>query len=78
MLPVNSTGSYTEDEPNFPRQNNLILQKRCLVETRLSISATFQDLIKKLRTFQGPKPDSRQPVFKIQDLFKIVLTMLAK
>ena len=20
-------GSYTEDEPNFPRQNNLILQK---------------------------------------------------
>ena len=21
------TGSYTEDEPNFPRQNNLILQK---------------------------------------------------
>ena len=25
--PMNLTGSYTEDEPNFPRQNNLILQK---------------------------------------------------
>ena len=35
MLPVNSTGSYTEDEPTFPQQNNLILKKRCLVETRL-------------------------------------------
>ena len=22
------TGFYTEDEPNFPRQNNLILQKK--------------------------------------------------
>ena len=35
MLPVNSTGSYAEDEPTFPQQNNLILKKRCLVETRL-------------------------------------------
>ena len=35
MLHVNFTGSCTEDEPNFPRQNNLILKKRCLVETRL-------------------------------------------
>ena len=26
-LPMSFTGSYTEDEPNFPRQNNLILQK---------------------------------------------------
>ena len=26
-LPVSFTGSYTEDEPNFPWQNNLILQK---------------------------------------------------
>ena len=25
---VSFTGSYTEDEPNFPRQNNLILQKK--------------------------------------------------
>ena len=27
-LPVSFTGSYTEDEPNFPRKNNLILQKK--------------------------------------------------
>ena len=27
-LPVRFTGSYTENEPNFPRQNNLILQKK--------------------------------------------------
>ena len=27
-LPVSSTGSYTEDEPNFPWQNNLILQEK--------------------------------------------------
>ena len=26
-LPMSFTGSYTEDEPNFPWQNNLILQK---------------------------------------------------
>ena len=26
-LPVSFTGSYTKDEPNFPRQNNHILQK---------------------------------------------------
>ena len=26
-LPVSFTGSYTGDEPNFPRQNNEILQK---------------------------------------------------
>ena len=25
---VSFTGSYTEDEPNFPQQNNLILQKK--------------------------------------------------
>ena len=27
-LPVSFTGSYSEDEPNFPWQNNVILQKR--------------------------------------------------
>ena len=26
-LPVSFTSSYTEEETNFPRQNNLILQK---------------------------------------------------
>ena len=28
MLPVSFTGSYTEDEPNFPQENILFLQKR--------------------------------------------------
>ena len=27
-LPVSFTRSYAEDEPNFPRQSNLILQKK--------------------------------------------------
>ena len=27
-IPVSFTGSCTEDELNFPRQNNLILQKK--------------------------------------------------
>ena len=27
-IPVSFTGSYTEDELNFPRQNKLILQKK--------------------------------------------------
>ena len=27
-LTVSFTDSYTEDEPNFPLQNNLILQKK--------------------------------------------------
>ena len=26
-LPVSFTGSYIDDEPNFPQQNNLVLQK---------------------------------------------------
>ena len=27
-LPVSFTGYYTEDEPNFSQQNNLIIQKK--------------------------------------------------
>ena len=27
-LPMTFTSSYTEDEPNFPQQNNLILQRK--------------------------------------------------
>ena len=30
-LPVSFTGSYTEDGPNFPPQNILILQKKSKV-----------------------------------------------
>ena len=28
ILPVSFTGSYTGDEPNVPRQNDLILQQK--------------------------------------------------
>ena len=28
MLPMSFTGSHTKDEPNFPWQNNLTLQKK--------------------------------------------------
>ena len=28
MLPMSFTGSHTKDEPNFPQQNNLTLQKK--------------------------------------------------
>ena len=27
-LPMTFTGSFTEDEPNIPRQNNVIVQKK--------------------------------------------------
>ena len=33
-LPVSFTGSYTEGEPNFPRQNNLNLKKSVVGEDK--------------------------------------------
>ena len=53
------TGSYTEDEPNFPRQKTLILQKKVSGVDKAVNFKDFQDLIKKSSTFQGPKPNSR-------------------
>ena len=43
----------------------------------MCISSTFQDVMKKSSTFQGPKLTSRlfKTTNKIQDLFKIVRTM---
>ena len=35
-LPVTFAGSYTEDEPNFPRRNNAISQKMCGVNKRVN------------------------------------------
>ena len=35
-LPVSFAGSYTEDEPNFPRRNNAISQKMCGVNKRVN------------------------------------------
>ena len=48
MLPVSFTASYTEDKPNCPRQNNLILQK--------TVSGVeFQDFFKIIRPMRITK-----------------------
>ena len=44
-LPVSFTGSYTEDKPNLPRQNNLILQKKGVWHAQ---GCEFQGLFKTL------------------------------
>ena len=55
-LPVSFTGSTscTEDEPNFPRQNNLVLRKRVSGVDKVVNFKDFQDPIKKSITFLGP------------------------
>ena len=58
-LPVSFTGSYTEDEPNFPHQNNLILQKKVFGIDKVVNFKDFSRPNKKSSTFQGPKPNSR-------------------
>ena len=59
-LPVSFTGSYSEDEPNFPWQNNLILQKKVLGVNKV---VNFKDISRPSEeikyTFQGPKQNSR-------------------
>ena len=40
MLNVSFTGSYNNDEPNFPQQNNLTLQKKV---TRVDKAVNFKD-----------------------------------
>ena len=42
-LPKSFTGSYTEDEPNVPRQNNLIQQKKVVWRRQ---GCEFQGLFK--------------------------------
>ena len=44
-LPVSFTGSYTEDKPNLPRQNHLILQKKGVWRAQ---GCEFQGLFKTL------------------------------
>ena len=55
-LPVSFTCSYTEDKPNFPQQNNLILQKKgvwrgqgCEFEGLFKTTGKSQDLFKIVR-----------------------------
>ena len=82
-LPVNFIGSYTEDEPGFPRQNNLRLQKTDVWRRQLEVV--------NLKNFSRPNKKNQVPfkdlnriqglcktTIKIQDLFKIVRAMLPK
>ena len=72
------TGSYTEDEPDFRLQNNLILQK---MVSGIDKVVNFKDfsrpseenqvLFKDLNWIQG----LFKTTTKIQDLFKVVRTM---
>ena len=48
------TGSYIDEEPNFPQQNNLVLQK---IVAGVDEEVNFKDSSwpkKKSSTFQGP------------------------
>ena len=68
MLPMSFTGCYTEDEPNFPQQSNLILQKKV---SGLDKVVNFND-------FSRPYKIRNQVLFKdlnqIQGLFKTTKT----
>ena len=78
-LPVNFIGSYTQDEPNLPWQNNLILQKKVSGVDKVvnfkdflrPIKEVRQVLFKDLNRIQG----LLKKISKIQDFFKIVRTM---
>ena len=63
-LPVSFMGSYTQDEPNLPWQNNLILQKK----------VSGVDKVVNFKDFLRPIKEVRQVLFKdlnrIQTLFK--------
>ena len=52
-LPAIFSGSYTKDEPNFPRQTNLILQKK---DSGVDKVVNFKDFS---RPNKGPKLNSR-------------------
>ena len=65
-LPVSFSGSYTEDEPNFPRQNNLILKKKVSGVDKVVNFKAFSRLCKEIkyfsRTFTKFKNFSRRPL----------------
>ena len=60
LLHVGFTGSYTQDEPNFLRQNNLISQQKV---SSIDEFVNFKDISRPSEeikyTFQGPKQNSR-------------------
>ena len=74
-VPVNFARSYTEDERNFPRRNNLILQKMASSVDKAVISRPFQELTKKSSTFQRTLTEFKdflRRLLKFKTFFKIV------
>ena len=75
-LPVNFIGSYTQDEPNLPWQNNLILQKKMSDVDKVVNFEDFLRPIKEVRQVLFKDLNRIQALFKttskIQDLFKIL------
>ena len=75
-LPVNFIGSYTQDEPNLPWQNNLILQKKMSGVDKVVNFEDFLRPIKEVRQVLFKDINRIQALFKmtskIQDLFKIL------
>ena len=67
-LPVSFIGSYAKDEPNFPWQNNVILQKRVPGINKVVNFKGFSRANKEIKYFF--KDQNR-----IQGLFTIVQTM---
>ena len=59
-LPVSFTGSYTEDQPNFRRQSNLILQKKVSGVDKVVNFKDFSGPNTEIKyIFKGPRPNSR-------------------
>ena len=72
------TRSYNENEPNFPQQNNLILQKKVAGVDKVVNFKAFSRPIKEIKYFSRNLTEFKdflRRLTKFQDLFKIVRTM---
>ena len=73
IVPVNFARSYTEDERNFPRRNNLILQK---MASSVDKAVNFKDFSRPNKEIKHLSKDFNQiqglfkTTAKIQDLFQ--------
>ena len=73
-LSLSFTGSYTEEEPNFPWKNDLILQKKVSGVDKVVNFKGFSRPNKKIKYFSRTETEFKT-TSKIQDLFEIVRTM---
>ena len=74
-VPVNFTRSYTEDERNFPRRNNLILQKMASSVDKAVNFKAFSRTNKESSTFQRTLTEFKdflRRLLKFKTFFKIV------